>query len=82
MTVAFLESEVKQLLMQLLAGVQCLHDNWILHRMYSYLEAWVAVRLFVGLFVSLFICLSMLLSVSQWGGGRISFHDRSYFEQQ
>eukprot|EP00042_Codosiga_hollandica_P032651 m.210867 g.210867 ORF g.210867 m.210867 type:complete len:287 (+) comp53967_c0_seq3:1-861(+) len=28
----FLECEVKTLLQQLLAGLQCLHDNWILHR--------------------------------------------------
>ena len=28
----FLEREVKTLLRQLLSGVQCLHDNWILHR--------------------------------------------------
>ena len=28
----FLEREVKTLLIQLLRGVHCLHDNWLLHR--------------------------------------------------
>lgn len=32
MTTPFLQSEVKTLMLQLLSGVQCLHDNWIIHR--------------------------------------------------
>jgi cell division cycle 2-like len=32
MTTPFLQSEVKTLLLQLISGVQCLHDNWIIHR--------------------------------------------------